>query len=108
MPTQKILKHTQIIRWLLPTNCLSVIGGLVGLALKGIKLNQKLSISQSNFCFLLEKTLRVHRLVFWEGTNQTKTKKEDQNPFLVTNWPKKYILLSEMFQNTEVFAAGYQ
>ena len=62
--------------WLLPTNCLSVFNNLVGLALKGIKLNRKLSINQSNF-FLLEKHLRVHRLVLWEGKNQTKIKQLD-------------------------------
>ena len=30
----RMIKHTQTIRWLLPTNCLSVIGHFVGLAPK--------------------------------------------------------------------------
>ena len=33
----KIVKHTQTIRRLLPTNCLSVLDHFVGLALKGLK-----------------------------------------------------------------------
>ena len=32
-----LAKHTQIIRRLLPTNCLSVFDHFVGLALKGLK-----------------------------------------------------------------------
>ena len=33
----KIVKHTQIIRWKQPTNCLSVFNHFVGLSLKGIR-----------------------------------------------------------------------
>ena len=33
----KMVKHTQTIRWLLPTNCLSVFDHFVELALKGLK-----------------------------------------------------------------------
>ena len=33
----KMVKHTQTIRRLLPTNCLSVFDHFVGLALKGLK-----------------------------------------------------------------------
>ena len=33
----KLVKHTQTIRRLLPTNCLSVFDPLVGLTLKGLK-----------------------------------------------------------------------
>ena len=33
----KIVKHTQTIRWLLPTNCLSIFYHFVGLALKGLR-----------------------------------------------------------------------
>ena len=32
----KMVKHTQTIRWLLPTNCLSVVDHFAGLALKGL------------------------------------------------------------------------
>ena len=39
-----MLKHTQIIRRLLPTNCLSLFDHFVGLALKGLTLSfQKIS-----------------------------------------------------------------
>ena len=31
-----MVKHTQTIRWLLPTNCLIVFDHFVGLALKGL------------------------------------------------------------------------
>ena len=34
---QKMIKHTQTIRWLLPTSCLSVFDHFVGLALRGLK-----------------------------------------------------------------------
>ena len=32
----KMVKHTQPVRWLLPTNCLSVFDHFMGLALKGL------------------------------------------------------------------------
>ena len=35
--THKMVKHTQTIRRLLPTNCLSVFDYFVGLALEGLK-----------------------------------------------------------------------
>ena len=35
--SQKMIKHTQAIRWLLPTNCLRVFDHFVELALKGLK-----------------------------------------------------------------------
>ena len=31
-----VVKHTQTIRWLLPTNCFSVLGHFVELAFKGL------------------------------------------------------------------------
>ena len=34
---QKMVKHTQTIRWLLPTNCLGLFDHFVGLVLKGLK-----------------------------------------------------------------------
>ena len=34
LPTKKMVKHTQTICWLLPTNCLSVFEHFVGLTLK--------------------------------------------------------------------------
>ena len=34
-----MVKHTQTIRWLLPTNCLSVFDYFVGLALKELYIN---------------------------------------------------------------------
>ena len=37
-----MLKYTQTIRWLLPTNCLSVLEHFVGSALKGLKIITKL------------------------------------------------------------------
>ena len=37
-----MVKHTQTIRRLLPTNCLSVFGHLVGLALKGSVITENL------------------------------------------------------------------
>ena len=33
----KMVKHTQTIRWQIPTNCLSVFDHFVGLAIKGLK-----------------------------------------------------------------------
>ena len=33
---KKLVKHSETIRQLLPTNCLSVFGHFVGLALKGL------------------------------------------------------------------------
>ena len=33
---REMIKHTQTIRWQLPTNCLSVFDNFVGLALKGL------------------------------------------------------------------------
>ena len=36
--SQKMVQHTQTIRWLLPTNCLSVFDHFVGLPLEGFKL----------------------------------------------------------------------
>ena len=48
-----MVKHTQTIRWLLPTNCLSMFDHLVGLALKEVRkiihvifFSQDLSFSQ--------------------------------------------------------------
>ena len=35
---QKLVKHTQTVRWLLPTNCLSVFDYFVGLAFQGLNL----------------------------------------------------------------------
>ena len=35
------VKHTQTIRWMLPTNCLSVFDHFVELALKGLNYNEK-------------------------------------------------------------------
>ena len=38
----KMIKHTQTIRRLLPTNCLSVFDHFAGLALKGLKVDRAL------------------------------------------------------------------
>ena len=35
-PTNKMVKHTQIIYWQMPSNCLSVSDHFVGLTLKGL------------------------------------------------------------------------
>ena len=44
-----MVKHTQTIRWLLPTNCLRVFDHFVGLAIKGLKPN--VVFSSENFTF---------------------------------------------------------
>ena len=59
-----MFKHTQTICWLLPTNCFSMFVHLAGLALKGIKLNRKLSVNQSNFFSL--KNIYVCKNSFFE------------------------------------------
>ena len=61
-----MIKHTQTIRRLLPTNCLSVFDHFVGLALKGLRFNDKkqgvenelristkLTVTEQNFICLL-------------------------------------------------------
>ena len=75
-----MFKQTQTICWLLPKNCLSGIDHLVRFSLKGIKLNKKLSVNQTNFS-KFEKHLRVYRLVFWEGKNQNKRKQIGSTSF---------------------------
>ena len=35
---QQLVKHTQTVRWLLPTNCLNVFDYFVGLAFQGLNL----------------------------------------------------------------------
>ena len=41
-PTQKMVKHTQTIRWQRPTNFLNVFGHFVRLALKGLTNKEKI------------------------------------------------------------------
>ena len=68
-----MFKYTQTICWLLPTNCLSVFDHLVGLVLKVIKLNRKLSINQSNFFKWKTFTCAQTRFLRRKKTNQNKT-----------------------------------
>ena len=44
-----MVKHTQTIRWLLPTNCLSVFDHFVELALKGLKNYSDFHFTPSDF-----------------------------------------------------------
>ena len=60
--------------WLLPKNRLSVFIHLAGLVHKGIKLNQKLLINQSNFLCL--KNIYVCTRSFFE---KEKTKPKENN-----------------------------
>ena len=43
-----MIKHTQKIRRLLPTNCLSVFDHFVGLVLKGLRADQNLSVVRAS------------------------------------------------------------
>ena len=52
-----MIKHTQTIRRLLPTNGLSVFDHFVGMALKGLKIQDR--------CLLLMKLLSKSLQLFW-------------------------------------------
>ena len=62
-----MVKHTQAIRWLLPTKCLSVLDHFVGLALKGLRKLKWFSILQgqtnSNTIVSSKDTNNIHRLL---------------------------------------------
>ena len=77
-----MIKHTQTIRQLLPTNSLSVFNHFVGLALKGLKIvaNYVLSMNYGRFSYNLKafylnilkldikpatKTIKMGRITIW-------------------------------------------
>ena len=61
-----MVKHTQTIRWLFPTNCLSVFDHFVGLALKGLKIlsqqTNTLSKLKIKLCKVTTITKTSHRI----------------------------------------------
>ena len=48
-----MVKHTQTIHWLLPTNCLSLFDRLVGLVPKGLILNLNIRLKIMNSSILI-------------------------------------------------------
>ena len=53
-----MVKHTQTIRWLLSTNCLSMFDHSVGLALKGITFTKRTLVNLNN-CYCMKKNVML-------------------------------------------------
>ena len=73
-----MVKHTETIRRLLPTNCLSVFDHFVGLALKGLICFQ--IMKSESYCFKSKNNKnRQHNLI--KSNNNIIYRKEDQRPW---------------------------
>ena len=82
-----MVKHTETIRRMLPTNCLSVFHHFVGLALKGLRLDQ---VSRAN-----EKVLKVLSAVLLQNINTP----SDYISTLVSCWGLFHVQLKLMLKN---------
>ena len=56
-----MVKHTQTIRWLLQTNCLSVFDHFAGLVIKGL-MNVEKDMTCSKFQYIFFQVLNTHPL----------------------------------------------
>ena len=79
-----MVKHIQTIRWVFPTNCLSVFDHFVGLALKGLKID---TFSADKYFIKVEnKTMQSNNNHKNTAPDKFKVNNEDTNEIIEVNW----------------------